>query len=341
MGAHTGDVVSELRSLYPAQPAHVLSGISGLRRVAPRAAPSADPGQVRKALTSFPSVSGAGPSGLHWFQWRPPGRGLQAAFSSACLLSGCTLSVPFVSAHLQACAAAHHGAVCCSAARSSPTAPTPCTRLQVSSDAPQSAVMVPPSGVARGLGRRGCAAAAAYLPDPSFSSRSFRLRTLPCSCCATSCRRAARPASVSFSPQSPSHVAVSRTRSDAQTAATAPAQAPTECVATPRQLRERARRKKGGATRNGVCGVTFDVVTMQAQVNQFRSFVGPSHGPGHTIAELVMARGFAGAPTWAGIRTHLPHAPAGHPHLVLRIWWWDLNSVWSLLSAVQASSSSS
>ena len=33
-------------------------------RVTPRAAPSADPDHVRKTLASFPSVSGAGPSGL-------------------------------------------------------------------------------------------------------------------------------------------------------------------------------------------------------------------------------------------------------------------------------------
>ena len=48
----------------PAPSAHELASLDRLRRVAPRAAPSVDPDQVRKALASFPSASGAGPSGL-------------------------------------------------------------------------------------------------------------------------------------------------------------------------------------------------------------------------------------------------------------------------------------
>ena len=55
----TDDVVASLRLLHPVPPA-----VDSLRRVAPQAAPAADADQVRKALFSFPSTSGAGRSGL-------------------------------------------------------------------------------------------------------------------------------------------------------------------------------------------------------------------------------------------------------------------------------------
>ena len=94
----------------------------------------------------------------------------EALFSSAvlaCLLCGCALSFSFASAPPQTGAPSHQpaarirrgrgiGAVCWLAAKSSPTPPTPCTRLQAALEAPQSAVMGPPPGVARGSGRRGC-----------------------------------------------------------------------------------------------------------------------------------------------------------------------------------------
>ena len=53
-----------LRTLHPAPHADERAGLGSLRRVSSRTAPSAEVDQVRKALRSFPSTSGAGRSGL-------------------------------------------------------------------------------------------------------------------------------------------------------------------------------------------------------------------------------------------------------------------------------------
>ena len=60
----TDDVVSALRLLHLGPPTDEHAGLGSLRRVAARAAPTAEVYQVRKALHSFPSTSGAGRSGL-------------------------------------------------------------------------------------------------------------------------------------------------------------------------------------------------------------------------------------------------------------------------------------
>ena len=60
----TDDVVASLRLLHPLPPDADRADMDSLRRVAPQAAPVADSVQVRKALFSFPSTSGAGRSGL-------------------------------------------------------------------------------------------------------------------------------------------------------------------------------------------------------------------------------------------------------------------------------------
>ena len=56
--------VSSLRALHPSPQADERASLGSLRRVASRAAPVADVDQVRKAVHSFPSTSGAGRSGL-------------------------------------------------------------------------------------------------------------------------------------------------------------------------------------------------------------------------------------------------------------------------------------
>ena len=60
----SGEVVSDLRALHPAPHADERASLGSLRRVASRAAPVAEVDQVRKAVHSFPSTSGAGRSGL-------------------------------------------------------------------------------------------------------------------------------------------------------------------------------------------------------------------------------------------------------------------------------------
>ena len=60
----SGDVVSSLRALHPSPRADERANLGLLRRVSPCAAPVADIDQVRKAVHSFPSTSGAGRSGL-------------------------------------------------------------------------------------------------------------------------------------------------------------------------------------------------------------------------------------------------------------------------------------
>ena len=60
----TEDVVTSLRLLHPPPPDGDLVAMGALRRISPGAAPTADVDQVRKALWSFPSTSGAGRSGL-------------------------------------------------------------------------------------------------------------------------------------------------------------------------------------------------------------------------------------------------------------------------------------
>ena len=59
----SGEVVSSLRALHPSPPADERLNLGRLRRVSPSAAPVADVDQVRKAVHSFPSTSGAGRSG--------------------------------------------------------------------------------------------------------------------------------------------------------------------------------------------------------------------------------------------------------------------------------------
>ena len=53
-----------LRALHPSPPTHKRANLGRLRRVSPSAAPVADIDQVRKAVYSFPSTSGAGRTGL-------------------------------------------------------------------------------------------------------------------------------------------------------------------------------------------------------------------------------------------------------------------------------------
>ena len=60
----TDDVVASLRLLHPGSSVEDRLEMGSLRGVASGAAPSADVDQVRKALLSFPSTSGAGRSGL-------------------------------------------------------------------------------------------------------------------------------------------------------------------------------------------------------------------------------------------------------------------------------------
>ena len=60
----TDDVVASLRLLHPGSSVEDRVEMGTLREVASGAAPSADMEQVRKALLSFPSTSGAGRSGL-------------------------------------------------------------------------------------------------------------------------------------------------------------------------------------------------------------------------------------------------------------------------------------
>ena len=60
----SGEVVSSLRALHPSPRADERANLGHFRRVSPRAAPIADIDQVRKAVHSFPSTSGAGRSGL-------------------------------------------------------------------------------------------------------------------------------------------------------------------------------------------------------------------------------------------------------------------------------------
>ena len=60
----SGEVVSSLRALHPSPPADERVNLGRLRRVSPSAAPVADVDQVRKAVHSIPSTSGAGRSGL-------------------------------------------------------------------------------------------------------------------------------------------------------------------------------------------------------------------------------------------------------------------------------------
>ena len=60
----TDDVVASLRLLHPGSSVEDRVEMGTLREVASGAAPSADMEQVRKALLSFPSASGAGKSGL-------------------------------------------------------------------------------------------------------------------------------------------------------------------------------------------------------------------------------------------------------------------------------------
>ena len=60
----TTQVVDELRLLHPGPTDAHKEELSKLRPVSPGAAPDADVDQVRRALASFASTSGAGPSGL-------------------------------------------------------------------------------------------------------------------------------------------------------------------------------------------------------------------------------------------------------------------------------------
>ena len=60
----SGEVVYSLRALHPSPRADERVNLGLTRRVSPRAAPIADIDQVRKAVHSFPSTSGAGRSGL-------------------------------------------------------------------------------------------------------------------------------------------------------------------------------------------------------------------------------------------------------------------------------------
>ena len=60
----TAQVVDELRLLHPGPTDAHTEELSRLRPVSPGAAPDADVEQVRRALASFASTSGAGPSGL-------------------------------------------------------------------------------------------------------------------------------------------------------------------------------------------------------------------------------------------------------------------------------------
>ena len=58
------EVVEELRSLHPGPAAAHQGAMDELRDVGPGAVPVIDPDMVRKALSSFAPISGAGPSGL-------------------------------------------------------------------------------------------------------------------------------------------------------------------------------------------------------------------------------------------------------------------------------------
>ena len=62
--SRTDEVVSSLPALHPAPHADERAGMGSLSRVASRVAPVAEVDQVRKAVRSFPSTSGAGCSGL-------------------------------------------------------------------------------------------------------------------------------------------------------------------------------------------------------------------------------------------------------------------------------------
>ena len=272
---------------------------------------------IRTALGSF------------FFKRGPLGRGLPPslpAIAFSCLLSRCPLSLSLACAPSgrHGASTSHAGpfdvdsgigAVCGLAAKSSRTAPTPCTRLQ--SVVPQSAVMGPPPGPSRGPGCRGCAPAAACLPDPSCPlssspSPALRAPVAPRPAVAPLAQPPARSARSrrATSPSqghAPTAKAPAALFSDAQTAAAATAQIPTELVATPRQLRERARHKSqcySKWTRPKSSLMTF------------------------------------GAPVWGPVNAYLSRV---HRWITLArfhaIWAWDLSNVWRPLSSPSASSS--
>ena len=267
----------------------------------------------------------------------PLGRGLQAPSPSAvlaCFLSGGALSVSFASAPPQADVASHQpdararrcGQWHWSGVRHG------CQKQPNRSHPLHSAPSFVGSATVRchGSAARVCTEPrsswlAAYIPDPFSAPRSSSPSP------ALGVPAGQRQASVSFSPLSLALVAVSRPRTTRESSRRAP---PVQRSPRPRLLLRpllspqpprasyaRVLAAKVGATRNGPCGETSVVVATQAQACQFRSLIGPSHGPG-PYARRVGHRARIHRPQahqrGARLRAHLPRAPAGHPHPVLR-----------------------
>ena len=243
------------------------------------------------------------------------------------------------------------GAVCGLAAKMSPTAPTLCTRLQVSTAAPPPAVMGPPPGVARSPGRRCCAK-----PRPTFltphSRRALprpRLLPAPLRC----------PVRLLLLPPSPRLAlpAAAETRHRPQAvhrrrrslpllpATRSPRTQPPRCLPrNPRRLRASFAR---GSPQTPSPLEAVDVarhLTCPPRRLKSASFgsLFLSMELAHAIAELVIAGGYIDHwRTNVGPVCSLTHRMRRRItlHQFFAIWWWDLNVVESLLSASQASSS--